>query len=176
MRKVLLPFAAFLLPAAAAAEPAGIVSELRFGLLRHDAGIVSHHKEPGVDVNGEVLFVSPDFLEAIGAPRPHLGVEVNSEGQTSQAYVGLSWTWDFHPSFFLEGSLGAAVHNGNLDKYDPVRKALGSRVLFRESVSLGMRINEQLSLSLFVDHISNAGLARYNGGMDGLGLRIGYRF
>jgi len=178
MRKILplLLAACVSATATAVAAPADVVSEMRFGLLRHDAGIFGNHKEPGLDVNGELLFIAPDLFEAIGAPRPQLGVTVNTAGQTSQAYAGLAWTWDFAPSFFAEASLGAAIHDGNLDKSDPARKALGSRVEFRESVSLGWRIDDAVSLSLFLDHISNAGLARYNGGMDGIGIRIGYRF
>jgi lipid A 3-O-deacylase len=172
IRKIAL--AAVLLPASAAAE--GIVSEIRLGMLHHDAGIMTVDKERGTDGNVEVLFASPSALDVIGAPRPHIGASVNSVGDTDQAYGGLTWAYDFTGTLFCEGSLGGAVHDGKLNKKDPGRKALGSRVLFRESVSLGWRFDAHHSLSLMIDHVSNANLASHNAGLDGVGLRYGYRF
>src|SRR5947209_400658 len=70
-----------------AAAQGKIVDELLLGVLAHDAGVFGTHKEGGADFNGEVRFVSPDFLAPILAPRPHLGVTVNSEGNTNQVYA-----------------------------------------------------------------------------------------
>jgi hypothetical protein len=53
---------------------------------------------------------------------------------------------------------------------------LGCRVLFRESLSVGVRFMKHHSLSVMVDHISNAGLCDHNDGLDTLGVRYGYRF
>jgi lipid A 3-O-deacylase len=153
-----------------------IISELRAGWVENDAGIFSNKKEKGSDVNAEVLFTSPDFLSAIWSPRPHLGTSINTAGQTSQVYGGLTWTYNFTDHVFGDFSFGPSLNNGALDKRDPDRKALGSHILFRESLSVGWRFDAVNSLSIMLDHISNGGLARYNGGMETLGLRYGFHF
>jgi len=155
--------------------PSGI-SELRAGWLYHDAGIVSNKKEAGSDGNAEVLFTSPGLLAEIWSPRPHIGTSLNTSSETSQVYGGLTWTYDLTESLFGDLSFGPSFNDGRLDKRDHERKALGSHVLFRESLSAGARFDEVNSISLMLDHISNGGLARYNGGMETLGLRYGYRF
>jgi lipid A 3-O-deacylase len=153
-----------------------IVSELRAGWLEHDAGIFSNKKEKGSDGNAELLFTSPDVLSAIWSPRPHLGTSINTAGETSQVYGGLTWTYNFTDRVFSDFSFGPSLNNGALDKRDPERKALGSHILFRESLSAGWRFDGGNSLSIMLDHVSNGGLARYNGGMETIGLRYGYRF
>lgn len=171
MRKllpVLLVLAAF--PAQAG------VSEARLGLMAHDVGVFGAQKEDGLDGNIELLFDAPAWLEPAWAPRPHLGLTVNGSGDTSQAYAGLSWSWQPVERWFVEVSLGGAVHDGKLSTSDRDRKELGSRVLFRESLSLGFQIDERNSLMVTLDHISNANLAGNNEGLDTFGLRWGYRF
>lgn len=159
----------------AAALPAR-ATELRLGLLAHDVGLFGGEHERGMDVNGEVLFDSPALLAPIWAPRPHLGISVNSVGHTSQLYAGLTWDWQPAGPLFVEFSLGGAVHDGKLDTHRQDRISLGSRVLFRESLALGVRLGERHSLSVFLSHISNANLAEHNEGMDNFGVRWGYRF
>ena len=152
------------------------ISEIRGGLLKHDTGPFGNTEEGGVDLNGEVLFRSPEFLHWVWAPRPHLGMNLNTSGDTSQAYLGFSWSVPISGKFWFGFSLGAAVHNGRLDTDDTDRKSLGSRVLFRESLELGYNVTDQLSVSVMLDHSSNAGLADRNEGLDNVGLRLGYRF
>ena len=163
-----------LTPAAFAQE--GIVSEMRVGLLAHDVDALSFNRESGADVNLEVLFTSPDLLQAIGAPRPHLGTSVNTSGDTSILYTGLTWHWELMPRLFTEAHLGGAVHNGKIISDDPGRKSLGSRALFRLGLSVGYDLTERYNASLIFDHVSNAGLGSANEGMDSVGLRIGYKF
>ena len=153
-----------------------IVSEVRIGGLYHDVGFIGNRKETGADLNSEILFSSPSFLNAIWSPRPDLGGTVNLWGQTSQVYAGLTWGYNFSEHFFGEFSFGPSFNNGRLDKSVDNRKEMGSPVLFRESLSLGVKFNKHNTLSMFVDHISNGGLAKYNGGMETVGLRYGYRF
>ncbi|MGJ0486788.1 MAG: acyloxyacyl hydrolase [Methylomicrobium sp.] len=156
-----------------------VVSEVKFGLLAYDVHIFSSsRKEEGVDVNGEILFNLPsyEFLGWIGNPRFHLGGSVNSEGDTDQGYFGLTWDYHFDIGVFVEGSFGGAVHDGKLNSYYDDRKSLGSRVLFRLSGSLGYQFDQHHSLAVIVDHISNAGLASPNEGMDNVGVRYGFRF
>ena len=150
--------------------------EVRLGVLDHDPGIFGNPKEKGVNVNAEVLFASPDFLSALWSPRPHIGGTLNTDGYTDQVYAGLTWRRDFWRNLFGEFSFGPSLNDGKLDKEFPDRKALGSNVLFRESVSLGVQFDAVNSVSAFLDHISNAGLAKYNGGMETVGLRYGHSF
>ncbi len=153
-----------------------VVSEARAGLLDHDAGIFSNRKEGGADANAEILFVSPDFLTAAWSPRRDLGIKLNTKDETNQVYGGLTWTYDVTNLLFGDFSFGPDYHDGNLNKSDHQRKALGSPVLFREALSAGLRLDPVNSISLMVDHISNAGLAKYNGGMEDIGIRYGYHF
>ena len=163
-------------PMAPEARGDGIVSEVRLGGLAHDQGPFSSNKEDGLDINAEVLFVSPDFLDAIGAPRPHAGLTLNSSGDTSQAYLGLSWEWDFWDGAFAGFSLGGAVHNGETSTAPLDRKELGCPVLFRESIDIGYRVDENYSLMVHLAHISNAKLCDTNEGLENIGIRYGYRF
>jgi lipid A 3-O-deacylase len=170
-----LPAAILAWPTAAGAT--GWVDEGKLGVIYHDIPVGGDHREPQADVNGELLFASPDFLEAIGAPRPHLGGSVNTAGATSYAYFGLTWTaTPCDGPIFLGLGLGGAVHDGLLNKEIPHRKELGSRVLFHESLESGYRFTESVSLSIFFDHMSDANLTRHNAGMTNLGLRIGFKF
>ena len=147
---------------------------LAIGVFAHDRGPFSDHHEDGVDLNLEVQFAPLDFL---GAPRPHLGVTANFEGDTSVAYTGLSFRFGESPQWFVDGSLGAAVHDGPLHK-DPVRCeqfsdcGYGTRFLPRVGLELGYRISPAASVSLFFDHMSHKWIvAGENEGLDHVGLR-----
>jgi lipid A 3-O-deacylase len=152
------------------------VSELRFGILDHDPGLFGGDKESGVDINFEALFHSPEVFKYILSPQPHLGASINTVGDTSKLYFGLTWGLDIGP-VFVEGSLGGTVHDGET-KRDPHNnhKELGCTFNFREAASIGYRFTEQHSLSIMVDHISNASLCSENEGMETFGLRYGYKF
>ncbi|MFQ5955450.1 MAG: acyloxyacyl hydrolase [Kiloniellales bacterium] len=156
----------------------GWLSEFRLGLLAHNIGPIASAREEGVQLNGEFRFASPSLFAYILSPRPHVGVSVNTAGDTSFLYSGLTWTWDITDGLFLDLSFGGTVHNGWLGTHepDPDRRLLGSRLLFRESAELGYRFLDHHSLSLMLDHVSNAGLVDRNQGNDDIGLRYGYRF
>ena len=156
-----------------------VISEVKFGILAHDVHIFSSsRKEDGADINGEILFNMPanQFFSLIGSPRFHLGGSVNSQGDTDLGYFGLTWDFSSDVGVFVEGSFGGAIHDGKLDSYRFDRKSLGSRVLFRISGSVGYQFNEHHSVAVMLDHISNAGLANPNEGMDNVGIRYGFRF
>jgi lipid A 3-O-deacylase len=163
------------IPSAAQAQGQWI-DEAKLGVMDHDIGLFDHHIEPGADINGELLFTSPAFLRAIGAPRLHLGGSVNTSGNTSYAYVGLTWTAELWGSWFAGFGLGGAIHDGETTGTIPDHKRLGARVLFHESLEPGYRLTTALSLSLFLDHMSNANLARHNAGLTNFGVRMGYKF
>ena len=153
-----------------------ILSEIRLGALVHDEGPFSHRKEGGYDGSLELLFESPDFLKPVWEPRPHVGIQINSQGDTNQAYVGLTWEWDFWRAAFFDFSLGGAYHTGEKVTDDLDKKSLGCSVLFRESLDLGYRFNNSHALMIHLNHISNAKLCSTNEGMESFGIRYGYRF
>lgn len=161
----------------------GVVDEAKIGLSAHDIAIGTHHEESGIDGNGEVLFVSPDMLQSILAPRPHVGLMVNSDGKNSFAYAGLTWTATLvhglaapDDGLFAGLGLGGAIHDGPDVSSSLDHKGLGTRALFHESLEAGYRATGHWSVSLFLDHVSNADLGRHNPGLTDLGLRSGYRF
>ena len=181
-------------PAAGQDRQDRVVSEIRAGIMYHDAAIFVvpgdrdelRIERTGLDINLELLFVSPGIFRAIGSPRPHIGVTANTQGATSQAYAGLTWNWDMTSRLFFEFNGGGAVHNGETDgpAPDPLKpytaangqKLLGCSALFRLGVAMGVRFAERQSLTLALDHISNGHLCELNPGLDTLGLRWGYRF
>jgi len=169
-----------------AAAQTKLVDEVKIGVLAHDIGFLTHHVEGGADLNLELLFASPDMLSIIGSPRPHIGADINTAGNTSDGHIGLTWGWTLLPSLFgggavfANGSLGGAVHDGftgtKTSVAPPGRKLLGSAVLFRESAELGYQITPIVSISAILDHISNANLAPRNAGITSAGARLGFRF
>ena len=164
------------LPYAAAAED-GFLSEIKLGALAHDVPVLASRDERGIDLNVEALFTSPAFLASLGAPRPHVGASINPGGDTSQAYAGLTWEWQpFEVPLWGAFSLGGAVHDGERRNVREDRKALGSRVLFRLGAEVGYDVSESVRLSVLWDHISNAGFAEENEGLNNIGVRLGYRF
>ena len=154
----------------------GPVSEVRFGVLAHDVALFASNKESGADINAEIMFASPDWLGWLGRPRPHLGGSINTTGDTSAGYFGLTWDTDFADSLFFEFGAGGAVHDGKTQTSDPRRKELGCRALFHLSTSLGYRVTERVNLSVMLDHMSNASLCDRNESLNNAGLRLGYRF
>jgi len=53
---------------------------------------------------------------------------------------------------------------------------IDDHALFRESVELGYQLTPNLSVSGFVDHMSNANLAPRNAGLTDAGARLGFKF
>ena len=156
----------------------GWLSEFRLGILAHNIGPIASAREDGAQINAELRFNPPPLFEYILSPRPHLGVSINTAGDTSFLYLGLTWTWNITDALFLDLSFGGTIHDGWLTSHEPEpdRRLMGSRLLFRESLELGYRFFDRHSLSLMLDHVSNAGLSHKNQGNDDVGLRYGYRF
>lgn len=172
--------------APAAKQGPWLISELRGGILKHSVSFGSAAKESGFDGNLEILFVSPDWwlMEAIFAPRPHLGASFNaSDTDTDQIYAGLTWEWPRSGPFFMDLALGLTIHNGMLDnsmitgKARIDRREFGCRVVFRQALDVGWRITKNHSLSVMLSHLSHAGLCGgENEGLNNAGVRYGYRF
>lgn len=171
-----------LLTAAVAAAQDGalgdFVHNVRGGVLAHDQGAFSSNTEDGVDVNLEIQFTEPGWAawDYILSPRPIIGGNINTSGDTSRAYAGLYW--DYYPLDWLVvgAAFGASVHDGELDESEPERRALGSRVLFHLALEVGVRFAEHHGLSLYADHASNAGLVDDNEGIEAAGIRYTFFF
>ncbi|MCV6575150.1 MAG: acyloxyacyl hydrolase [Cohaesibacter sp.] len=159
--------------------PNAFISELRMGVLSHD---VARREQGSVDIQAEILFQpfgdfseGGSFWDMILSPRPHIGGSVNSEGDTSYGYAGLSWLYSVWGPVFIEASFGGAIHDGNLNDTDPKREPLGTRALFRETASLGFDY-QNYRVMVTVEHLSNAGLGDWNHGLTHVGGRVGYKF
>jgi len=166
--------------------------ELKFGVLAHDAAFLGG-KEHGVDFNPEVIMPSPvpdawadslpAYLRWMVQPRPTFGGEINSSHYTNQFYFGTTWTWMLANNIFQPGDgftagifFGGAVNDGKTVSFQSDRKSLGSNILFRESLELGYWITPRIEISGYIDHVSNAGFARYNQSINDVGARLGFRF
>lgn len=165
------------LTSATVAEPLGIISEVRFGVLVHDVPFIAADTiEGGVDLNAEILFTPLGIVPDNWNFRPHVGIQVNTTDDTSQAYLGLTTTHYLTDNIWGAFSGGGTIHNGETSQFGEDRKAFGSQVLFRLALELGVDINDHASVSLYYDHESNAFLADENPGIDNMGVRVGWRF
>lgn len=164
----------------------GVVDELRVGFHAADAHYALFPTDPdGWDLSRietfsvDVLFTSPDIdaFRWIGAPRPEVGVSANLAGRDSMAHLGLTWQLPlFDTPFFLEGTLGAAIHNGALTNAEPDRKNFGCRVNFYERYGIGANLSDTVTATLAYEHTSNAELCERNDGLSNFGLRVGVKF
>ena len=162
------------------------ISELRAGVMFHDVygGFLpfdtsAYNFGNLEDVSFDVLFTSPDIdaFRWIGAPRPNLGATLNLAGKESLAHLGLTWQLPlFDTPLYLEGTLGAAIHNGALTGATPPMRNLGCRVNFYESVGVGANLGDNFTATLLYEHTSNADLCDANAGLSNFGLKVGYRF
>jgi lipid A 3-O-deacylase len=173
-------------------QAGSLVDEVRAGVLKHDVRFAGG-REPGADISAELLFASPfpqdwgaslpGWLTWVARPRPFLGGELNTAGATNQVYAGLTWTVPLSrrvlsdsDSLTLDLDFGPGLNDGHVRPTTPDRKALGSNALFRLAAELGWHFTSRVGVYLLFEHVSNAGLTRYNEGLNDFGLRVGYRF
>ena len=162
-------------------RPMSLVSELRVGA---SAQAPWSREKGSANLTGEILFAKPfttaDLFTSYFVPRPHLGASLNSRGDTSFGYAGLTWTVDITPRVFIEASFGGAVHNGSTQSSLALvpldRAALGCSPLFRESGAVGFRVSQNWSVMATIEHLSNNGLCNQNRGLTNIGARLGYSF
>lgn len=164
-------------PAASLADMLRL-GEVRLGIAGHDTGVFGHNKEDGVDIVLGVRFqpLGGEVWDMVANPRPFLGFNINTAGDTSSLNGGLNWDWDMWNQSFFSFAWGGALHNGKLGTADLNRKELGSRVLFYLAAELGYRFDRHQSVAVRLDHMSNAGLTDNNEGLDTIGLVYGYHF
>jgi lipid A 3-O-deacylase len=188
-RAALLIASAAALSASASAQA---VDEVRLGVMAHNVCVLdcdNADKEDGPNINGEIVFSSPDFLNLIWSPRPYVMGSVNTAGDTSFGGAGLNWNWDFAEGWSLEPGVGYVVHDGELDfpfpqgdpRNNPISESkvfLGSRDLFRTSLSLNRDLAGPWGVQLMYEHLSHGqilGNGR-NQGLDNIGVRVRYAF
>jgi lipid A 3-O-deacylase len=170
-------------PAGAAFAQQHLIDEVRFGIYDHDTDLIGSKKEGGADLILEVLSRRITWLDLIGGPKLLLGAAVNTTGRTDQVYFGLIRRWELFQDviksgdeIFLEGTLGGSWHDGRLDVIgtpeEETWKSHGSRLVFRENVGIGYRFSAKWSVTVNLNHISNAGLAERNEGMNGIGMTV----
>jgi hypothetical protein len=156
------------------------VDEIRLGVLDHN--VEPQADEEGVDINAELLFARSGgeynnaFANIFFRPRAHLGASLNTIGDTSEYYFGLTWDYSLTDTFFLEASFGGAVHDGPLDEKKAGEDAYGCSLNFRESASVGVNLDANWRILATVDHMSNANLCDHNAGLTNAGVRVGYKF
>jgi len=165
---------------------AGVVDELRIGLHAHDV----HHAALPFSVNQwrlnqiedisfDLLFTSPDLdvFRWMGSPRPEVGATLNLGGKDSMAHLGLTWQLPiFETPVYLEGTFGAAIHDGALTGAAPGRKNFGCQVNFYERFGVGMHVSDNVTATLTYEHTSNNGWCQANDGLSNFGLRLGWKF
>lgn len=164
--------------------------------------------EQSLALQGEIVFEEPEFLKWAFTPQPYISGTLNLEGNTNHAGVGLLWRQSLGKKFYGDFTFGAVIHDGtvNHDIRDYVdsenavidfqayqtaqrtEREFGSRVLFREQLTLGYRFSESLSAEIFFEHLSNGLIIgrkpdsdnvfdrRDNDAVDTLGLRVSKRF
>lgn len=165
---------------------AGAFNEFRVGLNAYN---VHHAALPFLvnewqlrdieSVSFDVLFASPEveFFRWIGSPRPEIGATLNLGGGESLVHAGLTWQLPiFETPLYLEGTFGAAAHNGALSGAAAPQKNFGCRVNFYERFGLGIHATETVTATLSYEHTSNNGLCSDNAGLSNFGLRIGWKF
>jgi lipid A 3-O-deacylase len=160
-------------------NPGGIFDELRLGATTFWQG-GDTGPEGGVYLTGQVLFdpfIAPldnRYLDILLRPRPHVGGSLSTDGGSSQIFGGLTWTVPLPSVLFLEASFGGTIHDAPLENA-PI--AVGCRVLFRESLGLGLELGPHWRVIGGIDHSSHANLCgNDNDGLTHVGGSIGYRF
>lgn len=150
--------------------------ELRFGGGAYDAGAFSTADVDAVSINAEMVAPSPDFLSAIGSPRPYLGFNaVTGDDDLAFFYAGLNWEAYWTNRLYTGFSLGGAVATDtrNSDVHD---QDLGCNGLLHLVLHAGFDMTEGVTAQVYVDHFSNADLCDSNDGVETAGLRLGLRF
>lgn len=180
------------------APAAAIAGEARIAAVAHDidgldAGVSG--KESGAAIGLEYMWESPDFLDILFSPRPYIGGNIHLQGKTSFVGGGLTWRGDITGRFYIDGSFGLVVHDGETElpgaevglpdeenqrriRANAENIEFGSRVLFREQVALGVRVTESWAAEIFYEHLSHGNILDdgSNEGLDNAGLRLSRRF
>lgn len=171
---------------------AQLIEEGRIGVMQHNiciANCKNADKEDGPNIEGEVVFKTPEFLSWAFEPRPYIVASLNTAGDTNFGGAGLLWNWDFADGWSVEPGLGYVIHDGIVDPQfapgDPAFLELssqkvffGSEDLFRTSLALNRDFNDVSGIQLQYEHLSHGQILGdgRNQGIDNIGVRLYYRF
>ena len=121
-----------------------------------------------MDLHAELLF-KKTYLKAY----PSVGADINLNGDTSFFYGGFSWEGQFFEYLSLGAFFGPSIHDGESDNGASDKRQLGSRILIRAAIDIGVYLTDDITLSFMYDHYSNTGLfEKRNQGNDNMGLRL----
>lgn len=168
------------------------IDEIHVGVMAHNICVTdckNANKEDGPNVEFQVSFDSPDFLDWAGSPQPYLMGSANTQGDTSFGGFGLEWRWEFADGWAIEPGFGYVVHDGATNNpfangtpeaaaFAEENVLLGSKDLFRTSLGLSRDLPGPWEAEVFFEHLSHGqilGEGR-NQGMDQAGVRLGYKF
>jgi lipid A 3-O-deacylase len=168
------------------------VDEVHVGVMAHNVCVINcdnANKEDGPNIELQVSFESPAFLDWAWSPQPYVMASVNTSGNTSFAAAGLEWRWNFADNWALEPGVGVAVHDGETDNpfangtpeaeaFSNEHVLLGSDVLFRTSLGLTYDFSGPWEAQLYYEHLSHGQILATgrNQGLDEFGIRVGYQF
>jgi len=165
---------------------AGVVDELRFGLHAYNVHgamlpfLVNEWRITEVrSLSFDVLFVSPDIdaFRWIGSPRPEIGTTINLGGKENLLHAGLTWQLPvFDTPIYLEGTFGAAIHDGALTGAAAPTKNFGCRVNFYERFGIGANLSDNVTATVTYEHTSNNNYCEANDGLSNFGVRLGWKF
>ncbi len=180
------------------------VAEVRVGLTEFDERSlnipfsVKSATENSIGINAEIIFEEPKFLKWALTPQPYINGTLNLGGKTSFAGAGLMWRQNLGKKFYADFALGGVIHDGETDIFltedltveNAAREfseffreretqiEFGSRLLFREQVTLGVRLDDHWAGEVFFEHLSNgyAPESGKNDGVDNIGVKVARRF
>lgn len=168
------------------------IAAVHLGVMDHNICVTNcknADKEGDPNIEGQITFDAPSFLNWAGAPRPYVMGSLNTQGDTSFGGVGLEWRWEFADGWALQPGVGYVVHDGELENPYPnatpeaaafaeEHVQLGSRDLFRSSLALTRELTDAWEVQILYEHLSHGQIigSGRNQGMDEIGVRLGYRF
>jgi len=195
MKRIIL--SALIFSSALIAAPAmAQITEVRIGVSDFDSEVIDlgisaiNGRENSAAINAEIIFAEPEFLKWALTPQPYINATINLEGDTSFGGAGLLWRQSFGDRFYGDFTFGLVIHDGaqivdrnnELSFFDQLEQrseniSFGSRILFREQITLGFRFTDEWAAEIFGEHLSNGQIfGRVNEGVDIVGGKISKRF
>lgn len=169
------------------------ISEVRFGVFDHNVNIHAKNggKEKGPDIQAQMVFESPSWLEWAYGPHPLIVGSLNTHGETSFLGAGMEWSVPLGEQFELQPFIGVVYHNGDFldNPYEPAdgsmhtwfndeKLALGSRDLFWIGFNLERKLSDEWAIVFHFEHLSHGQIlgSGKNQGLDNFGLMIARKF
>lgn len=168
------------------------VNEIHVGVMDHNVCITNcknADKEGSPNVEFQVSFDSPQFLNWAFSPEPYVMASISTTGDTSFGGAGLDWRFNLSDHWAIEPGVGIVTHDGEADNpyangtpeaaaFADEHVLLGSRTLFRTSLGLTYDMDGPWEVQAYFEHLSHGQILGHgrNQGLDELGVRLGYQF